>query len=117
MLLRVGLDVAPRNCSRLRRALGAEGAGLLAGTAEGAPLEAGCDAVVPVRCGIAGSRRQETERIDVAVRIGCQTIPRWTYGPSTSGVPLGPTVPIASCSATVAPLETAIEPRCVSVTE
>lgn len=44
-------------------------------------------------------------------------IPRWTYGPACSGVPLGPTVPTVAPSTTLAPLATAIEPRCVSVTE
>ena len=43
--------------------------------------------------------------------------PMYTYGTSSSGVPLGPTVPTASPSTTCAPPETAIEPRCVSVTE
>jgi hypothetical protein len=43
-------------------------------------------------------------------------MPRWTYGAATSGVPLGPTVPTSSPSATVAPLPIASEPRCVSVT-
>lgn len=43
-------------------------------------------------------------------------MPRCTYGPSTSGVPLGPTVPTTSPSATVAPRETASAPRWVSVT-
>ena len=44
-------------------------------------------------------------------------MPRCTYGPSTSGVPLGPTVPTTAPSATAALRATAIEPRCVSVTE
>src|SRR5579871_1382989 len=43
-------------------------------------------------------------------------MPRWTYGPATSGVPLGPTVPTTAPSATVAPFFTASEPRWVSVT-
>jgi hypothetical protein len=43
--------------------------------------------------------------------------PRYTYGASSSGVPLGPTVPTASPSATLAPFFTTAEPRCVSVTE
>ena len=37
--------------------------------------------------------------------------------PSTSGVPLGPTVPTAAPSATAALRATPIEPRCVSVTD
>src|SRR5258707_15741363 len=44
-------------------------------------------------------------------------MPRWRYGPSTSGVPLGPTVPTSVPSDTAAFFATAIEPRCVSVTE
>jgi hypothetical protein len=44
-------------------------------------------------------------------------MPRWTYVPSTSGVPLGPIVPTTAPSATAASRATAIEPRCVSVTE
>src|SRR5690242_14687827 len=44
-------------------------------------------------------------------------MPRWTYGPACSDVPDGPTVPIRSPSATVAPFATASEPRCVSVTD
>jgi hypothetical protein len=43
-------------------------------------------------------------------------MPRWTYGPETSGSPVGPIVPTPSPSATVAPLETEIDPRWVSVT-
>src|SRR5579859_1028403 len=43
-------------------------------------------------------------------------MPRWRYGWSSSGVPLGPTVPIASPSATVASFATEYEPRWVSVT-
>src|SRR5579871_996944 len=43
-------------------------------------------------------------------------MPRWTYGPSTSGVPLGPAVPTRSPSSTAAFAGTAIEPRCVRVT-
>jgi hypothetical protein len=43
--------------------------------------------------------------------------PRWTYGTSCSTSPLGPIVPTASPSATLAPRETLIEPRWVSVTE
>jgi hypothetical protein len=43
--------------------------------------------------------------------------PMYTYGTSSSGVPLGPTVPTASPSPTLAPFFTAVEPRCVSVTE
>ncbi len=42
-------------------------------------------------------------------------MPRWTYGPDTSGVPVGPTAPTTAPSATVAPFATAIEPRWVSV--
>ncbi len=41
----------------------------------------------------------------------------YRYGTLSSGVPLGPTVPTASPSPTVAPFDTPIEPRCVSVTE
>ena len=43
-------------------------------------------------------------------------MPRWTYGSLTSGSPLGPIVATVSPSATVAPLATDTEPRCVSVT-
>ena len=43
--------------------------------------------------------------------------PKWTYGVSCSGVPLGPTVPTCCPSSTVSPLETIVSPRCVSVTE
>lgn len=41
----------------------------------------------------------------------------YTYGTSSSGVPLGPTVPTVAPSPTLAPFETPTEPRCVSVTE
>lgn len=44
-------------------------------------------------------------------------IPRCTYGPASSGVPLGPTVPTTAPSSTLAPRATATEPRCVSVNE
>ncbi len=43
-------------------------------------------------------------------------MPRWTYGPSTSASPVGPTVPTGEPSATVAPLPTEIEPRWTNVT-
>ena len=43
-------------------------------------------------------------------------MPRCRYGPATSGVPLGPTVPTTAPSETAAPFATAIEPRWVSVT-
>src|SRR5579884_3199622 len=43
-------------------------------------------------------------------------MPRWMYGTSSSGVPLGPTVPTVAPSATAAPFATASVPRCVSVT-
>src|SRR5579862_6962635 len=43
-------------------------------------------------------------------------MPRWTYGTSSSGVPLGPTEPMTSPSATVAFCATVIEPRCVRLT-
>jgi len=43
-------------------------------------------------------------------------MPTWTYAWATSGSPLGPIAPIRAPSATSAPRETAIEPRCVSVT-
>ena len=38
------------------------------------------------------------------------------YGTSSSGVPLGPIVPTAADSSTVAPVRSASEPRCVSET-
>src|SRR5581483_1197533 len=41
----------------------------------------------------------------------------YRYGTSSSGVPLGPTVPTPSPSPTLAPFETSIDPRWVSVTE
>src|SRR5580765_445902 len=44
-------------------------------------------------------------------------MPRWTYGTLSSGSPLGPIVPTPSPSATDAPFSTAMEPRCVSVTD
>jgi hypothetical protein len=44
-------------------------------------------------------------------------MPRWTCGSLTPGSSLGPIVPTPSPSATVAPFVTAIEPRCVSVTD
>jgi hypothetical protein len=43
-------------------------------------------------------------------------MPRWTYGPDTSGVPVGPAAPTTAPSAIAAPSATTIEPRCVSVT-
>jgi len=43
--------------------------------------------------------------------------PMYRYGASSSGVPLGPTVPTASPSPMLAPFFTALVPRCVSVTE
>src|SRR5579872_5555300 len=44
-------------------------------------------------------------------------MPRWTYGTSKSGVPLGPTVPTTAPSATALLRATPIEPRWVSVTD
>jgi hypothetical protein len=41
----------------------------------------------------------------------------YRYGTSSSGVPLGPTVPTAEPSETLWPFATEYEPRCVSVTE
>jgi hypothetical protein len=43
--------------------------------------------------------------------------PRWTYGSSNSGVPLGPIVPTTSPSRIAEPFFTEIEPRCVRMTE
>ena len=43
-------------------------------------------------------------------------IPRWTLGPSCSGVPLTPIVPTVSPSPTVAPFAISIVPRWTSVT-
>jgi hypothetical protein len=44
-------------------------------------------------------------------------MPRWTYGWSNSGVPLGPTPPTDEPSEMTAPFNTPIEPRWTSVTE
>lgn len=44
-------------------------------------------------------------------------MPRWTYGWSNSGVPLGPMPPIEEPSETTVPFSTPIEPRWTSVTE
>ena len=43
-------------------------------------------------------------------------MPRWTYGTSNSGVPLGPIVPTGADSSTLAPVRSASEPRCVKET-
>jgi hypothetical protein len=44
-------------------------------------------------------------------------MPRYTYGTASVEIPLGPTVPTGSPSATTAPRATSKEPRCTSVTE
>jgi hypothetical protein len=82
------------------------GAGAAAGAAGAGAAEGG---------GIGAGRNESGSRYPCGSEV--TRTPMYTYGTSSSGVPLGPTVPTASPSATLAPFFTAAEPRCVSVTE
>jgi hypothetical protein len=101
------------------RACGAEAGAGAAGDVTAAGAAAGAAGVAGVAAGdgggIGAGRNESGSRYPCGSEV--TRTPMYTYGTSSSGVPLGPTVPTASPSETLAPFFTAAEPRCVSVTE
>ena len=98
---------------------GGVGGVLGAGAAAGVGAGAGATATGTGAAGAAGTP-PGAGRNESGSRYPCGSsatrMPTWTYGPATSGSPLGPTTATGWPSSTAAPAATATEPRCVSVT-